>query len=288
VTHKSPLAASDRQVIDKILNYLMAEAEQPLPSSLEFYRLILTAQKKFILPDLSKLVAKIEPAAIQQIRQGKPLVTFKDLELDWQGLHSLFCEITTLTEEYIKPAKEDSEELHSFDTDLKLLQDTAKIWFAAGSRHRKNTARSPEINPLVSSILQATMLPVLSAHANALLSLVPQEQWYKKYCPVCGGEPDFAFLDKERGSRWLVCSRCNAHWLFVRLACPYCDNQDMKTLAYFTDDTSLYRLYVCEKCRRYIKAIDMRKKEAEILLPLERILTLDLDRQAYESNYRAI
>jgi FdhE protein len=131
------------------------------------------------------------------------------------------------------------------------------------------------------------MMPVLSAHAHALLPMVPQEEWYKRYCPVCGGEPDFAFLDKERGSRWLLCSRCNAHWLFIRLACPYCDNQDMNTLAYFTDDESLYRLYVCEKCQRYIKAIDIRKTETEVLLPLERIHTLDLDRQAYESNYKA-
>ena len=117
---------------------------------------------------------------------------------------------------------------------------------------------------------------------------MPQEAWYKRYCPVCGGGPDFAFLDKERdGARWLLCSRCDAQWLFYRLVCPHCGNDDQHSLAYLTDDTGLYRLYVCEKCRRYLKTIDLRKTEAEVLLPLERILTLDLDRQAHESNYTA-
>jgi FdhE protein len=282
----SPLAASDRQVIDKILNYL-AEAEQPLPSSLEFYGRILKAQQNYTKPDLSRLVGKIEPVAVQRLRQGKPLITYKDLVLNWQEVESVFHEIAAITEEYLEPSEQEIKELQSFAHNLKLLQDTAKIWFAAGSRHRKRIVRDSEIDPLISSVLQATMMLPLSAHAHALLPLVPQEQWYKRYCPVCGGEPDFAFLDKERGARWLLCSRCNAHWLFVRLTCPFCDNQDMNTLAYFTDDESLYRLYVCEKCRRYIKAIDIRKTETEVLLPLERILTLDLDRQAYESNYKA-
>jgi FdhE protein len=83
----------------------------------------------------------------------------------------------------------------------------------------------------------------------------------------------------------LVCSRCDYEWLFQRLQCPYCGNQDQKTLAFFTDDKELYRLYVCEQCRCYLKAIDLRKTETEILLPLERFYTLDLDAQAKEYGY---
>ena len=56
-------------------------------------------------------------------------------------------------------------------------------------------------------------------------------------------------------------------------------------LAYFTDDEGLYRLYVCEQCKRYLKAIDLRQAQAEVLLPLERYYTLDLDAQAQEQGY---
>jgi formate dehydrogenase maturation protein FdhE len=48
----------------------------------------------------------------------------------------------------------------------------------------------------------------------------------------------------------------------------------------------LYRLYVCEQCHKYIKAVDLRCSEPEVSLPLERIFTLDIDRQAEEKGYR--
>ena len=82
-----------------------------------------------------------------------------------------------------------------------------------------------------------------------------------------------------------MCSRCDAEWLFQRLECPYCGTKDQSTLAFFTDDKGLYRLYVCEQCRHYLKAIDLRKSEDEVLLPLERFLTPDIDAQAQQDGY---
>ncbi len=82
-----------------------------------------------------------------------------------------------------------------------------------------------------------------------------------------------------------MCSRCDGVWLFQRLVCPYCGTQDQTKLAYLTDDTAQYRLYVCDACRTYIKAIDMRRIQHNVRLPLERVLTLDLDRQATANGY---
>ncbi len=113
--------------------------------------------------------------------------------------------------------------------------------------------------------------------------MTPQDvasSWRRGYCPICGGKPNFAFLDKERGARWLLCSRCDAQWLF-----QHCGTQDQNALAYFSSDDGLYRLYVCEQCKSYVKAIGLRQTEAEILLPLERVLTADMDRQAQEKGY---
>jgi len=130
--------------------------------------------------------------------------------------------------------------------------------------------------------------PFLFAYSRLLLPEVDQELWRRRYCPVCGGKPDFAYLDKEKGARWLLCSRCDAEWLFLRLQCPYCGTQDQNALAYFTDEeeSHLYRLYVCEQCHTYIKAIDLRCTESEVLLPLERVTTLDLDKQVQEKGYK--
>ncbi len=141
---------------------------------------------------------------------------------------------------------------------------------------------------LLGSVIAATLKPFLSAYARLLLPEMNQELWRRRYCPICGGRPNFAYLDKERGARWLVCSRCDAEWLFVRLECPYCGTQNQAALAYFTDEeeSCLYRLYVCGECRTYIKAIDLRRTGSEILLPFERVITLDMDRQAQEAGYK--
>jgi len=286
VTSSSPQYIADAQIIDKILSRL-AEVEKPPPRSLEFYRQILNAQKKAKKPDSPPNLAALKEKAPQRLAQGKPMLTFREVSIDWAELQKLFQEIAKLSNEYISPVPEEVEELNRIGSDPAVLKEAAKTWFAAGTLSCKSAVKNRNIKPLAGSVLQACLHPWLAAYADELLPVVRQEKWHKKYCPVCGGGPDFAFLEKGEGARWLICSRCDAKWLFYRLVCPHCGNHDQRALAYFTDDKGLYRLHVCEKCRRYIKAIDLRKTEAEILLPLERVLTLDMDRQAYELKYKA-
>ena len=51
------------------------------------------------------------------------------------------------------------------------------------------------------------------------------------------------------------------------------------------DDSGYYRLQVCDNCKTYLKTLDMRKAAGEVLIPLERILTVEMDRQAREKGY---
>lgn len=284
MTSSSPHSIVDVQIIDKILNRL-AEAKKPLPRSLEFYLQILNAQKKVKKPHLLRSLTTLKEKAHQRLAQGKPMLTFREISVNWPEVQKLFREIAVLSEKYISPVPEEIEELNRIGSDMATLKEAAKTWFSISTPRR--SIKNNDIKPLTSSVFQASLHPWLATYANELLSLVKQESWQKGFCPVCGGSPDFAFLDREKGARWLICSRCDAKWLFYRLVCPYCGNHDQHTLAFFTDDKGLYRLHVCEKCRRYIKAIDLRKTEAEILLPLERALTLDMDKQAYELKYKA-
>jgi len=278
VTHK--------QVIDKILNK-MAEAEQPLPSYLELFHQIINVQNQSNIPDLSQSLANLKEKAPQSLGKKKPILSFGDLVIDWTETQDLLQKIVGLTKEYLSPTLEETAELDRICTDRALTNDTSKEWFESGTASNKGK-KSSDMSPLTASVLQATFYPLLTTYSSELSPMIKQELWYQRYCPVCGGSPDFAFLDKERGARWLLCSRCDAQWLYHRLVCPYCSNDEQKTLAFFTDDKGLYRLYVCDKCHHYIKAIDTRKSEAEILFPLERVLTLDMDRQAQEMKYQAV
>lgn len=152
---------------------------------------------------------------------------------------------------------------------------------------QENRVKSPDLNPeLLAFVLNNALHPFLKAYAEALRPLVKEDLWRRGRCPVCDGEPDFAYLTRESGGRGLLCSRCDTQWLYKRLECPFCGNTKRESLAYYPSEDNRYRLYVCDECKRYLKAIDLREVVEIPLLPVERIVTIDMDLAARENGYR--
>ncbi len=251
----------------------------------EFYQKLLRVQSRaerrtgIPKPGLSS------EAISDRLEHGLPLIGFDELDLDWSLLQDVFIEVASTFARYPKLFGVVPDSLLEAGSGHLPLREAVKAWFEGSSLPAK-IAGVDVSEPLLEAIIHATLSPFLGSYSKALLGLVNQEHWRRRYCPICGGSPDFAYLDKESGARWLLCSQCGAEWLFQRLECPYCGNKDHAALSYFTDDKALYRLYVCEKCRTYLKAIDLRCTELEILLPLECAMTLDMDRQAQEQGYK--
>lgn len=270
----------------KILKRLQEweEREGPLPRSVEFYRKLLDiqsrAKSRVGIPSLDISEKTISDC----LKCGTPLLGFDDLSIDWSLVPDIFKEVTALFASYPEAFGQVAENGKEPDSCVTLLKETTKAWFEGDELAPRMTATSMN-EATLELLVQAAFRPFLIRYCEALLNFVNQECWRRGYCPICGGNPDFAFLDKERGAKWLLCSRCDAEWLFQRLECPYCGTQDQGALAYFTNDEGLYRLYVCDRCRHYLKAIDLRHANCEVLLPLERVLTLDIDIQAHRNGY---
>jgi len=270
----------------KILKRLEAweKKEGSLPKSLEFYRGLLGIQSKakscLGVPKLSLT----EKTISNRLNRGSPILRFDDLSIDWSLLGKILEEVTALFVSYSEDLGEVPENLEHLSSRLPLPKEATRAWFE-GTPLPPQVTDSGVNKVLLEHIIHAALRPFLINHREALLNFVDQERWRRGYCPICGGNPDFAYLDKERGARWLLCSRCDAEWLFQRLECPCCGTQDQNALAYFTDDEGLYRLYVCEQCQHYLKAVDLRMTESEVLLPLERFITLDMDAQAQRNGY---
>jgi FdhE protein len=256
------------------------------PGLMRAYRDLLQVQarakKDFAASKADSTAAIGSEAICERLGQRIPLLSFNDLALDWEQVRSVLQEVTVVLAKDAQEPSAEIEGLKNIASDRPLLQYIVKLWYEGSSLSPIATD-----SIILSSVIQAALKPFLALHAEALLPKVNQESWRRRICPVCGGKPNFAFLDRERGARWLLCSRCDAEWLFQRLECPYCGSQDQDALAYFTDDQGLYRLYVCQRCRTYLKAIDLRRTTGEVLLPLEQLLTLDMDRQGQERGYRA-
>ena len=255
--------------------------EGTLPRLLEFYKKLLLiqseAEQHIGVPELRLSGETIK----ERIKQGKPLLTFDELELDWSLLRDVFEKVVALFAEYSELFGQLPESIRGLKANNFLARETVKAWFEGAELIVSNDVNKS----LLEDIIHVTLSPIVASYSKVLIGQVDQEYWRRRFCPICGGKPDFAFLEKEAGARWLLCSRCNAEWLFQRLECPRCGSTNQNELAYYTDEAGLYRLYVCEKCKRYLKAIDLRKAEPEVLLPLERLMTLDIDAQARKYGY---
>jgi len=237
------------------------------------------SKARVIRPGLSEHVAR------ERQREGIPLLLFEDFHPDWSQVQAVLKQVIDRAAADSEVSGETNNALRTLGSDPVLLRQAAEAWYRGLPLNRLTIARHIDVE-LLASVLGATLKPFLSAYAALLLPDVEQESWRRNVCPVCGGKPDFTSV-KEGGTRWLFCSRCDAEWLFSRMECPCCGTRDQEALAYFTgeEQPGLYRLYVCEKCRTYIKGIDSRLSDADVLLPLERVRTLDLDRQAQEKGY---
>lgn len=259
---------TDRGVLEALEQWL----KDSLPGPVELYARLMRIQTE-AREAISLDSPQVAPEAIpERLRSGTPLLSFEDLRLDWEMAGSLFATALSVIDEYSPPGA---------GRCTPPLRQMARAWYEGEA-----ISGGDDEEALVAAVYTA-LKPFLAVQAEALLPHVDQRLWRRGYCPICGGAPNLAVLRGEEGGRWLVCGRCDTEWRFQRLECPFCGTREQGNLAYFSGGQGLYRLYVCEECKSYIKAIDLRKSDSEVLLPLGWISTLDMDRQACELGYRA-
>lgn len=258
----------------------MEKEEGSLPSLLQFYRELARIQAR-----VGQELKKPDPGfsgeeILQRTNEGKPLVAGGEFRFDWPLLQRTSQDIANLFRKYANLFNNAPEEFDRL-TEGVLTPDAVKAWY-------EGTPLSPAdgiSEALLRDLIHAAAKPFLANYSETLNASIDQGRWRRGYCPICGGNPDFSFLSRDNGARWLVCSRCDTEWLFQRLKCPYCSNTDQKTLSYYTGEEGPYRLYVCDNCKHYLKTIDLRNTKTEVLIPLERLFTLEIDAQARDYGY---
>ncbi len=116
---------------------------------------------------------------------------------------------------------------------------------------------------------------------------VSAKGWEKGTCPVCGGLPAVACLTGEEGQRHLICHRCEARWRFPIITCPFCGNNDHRSLGYFTveDGDPVARVDFCTQCSGYIKSWDIRERE-DVFPQYEDLRTISYDMAAESEGYQ--
>lgn len=216
--------------------------------------------------------------ARNRLIEGQPLLAFDEIPVQWGLARSLFHDVLeVLTGQAL--------EIDEVSVERDEVRAWTRAWYE-GQPVLAGTERCWPPDELLRPAAQATMRPFLMSAAKSLSTLLAPELWRRSYCPICGGRPDLAFLERETGARWLVCADCDTSWLFQRLQCPFCDNCDHGTLGYFVSGgNGSYRLYVCDRCKGYLKAVDLRRTQDEFAADAERYLSAPLDQQARGAGY---
>jgi len=259
----------------------LAEAAQREPDLAPYYNLhrrLLELEEQAKEEITTTLEMADEEALQARLSEGLPLISFAQLPIEAERFAKLALEIAqtlTLTEYDVEVGE------RTLPTDGAAWISLAQQQFEAGQ-----ASGEPAEATLAHKAADLALKPYLEWAAEQVLPYVKQESWRRGYCPVCGGAPNFATLDEEAGARYLMCSRCDSQWLYRRVGCPFCETTDHTKLAYYPSDDKVYRLYVCQECRRYLKTIDLREASRAVLLPVERVVTVAMDAAAQQEGYR--
>jgi len=154
-------------------------------------------------------------------------------------------------------------------------------------RDLKTSDAHDEQLDLIDLFIEESLRPELEVIAEQYAAAVEASAWTEGYCPICGKEPKIGEIrESEDGKRYLFCHQCGCKWHFHRIKCPFCGNEEQHSLAYFAvEGEERHRVDVCNKCRRYIKIVELPKSSEDVNLDVEDIATLHLDMLAYEEGY---
>jgi FdhE protein len=269
---------------DKVLQELHRQADKrpELAEIVELHCELLEAQARAQVSVCCPALSGEEASA--RLQQGYPLLAPESLDVAGQTLAGLCDQIGFIVAERRPDLAETLARIDAWLDERPEQIEALAMEYLREGRIREGEEAGLEGN-LLAFIFNNALRPFLRAQAEALALWVDDSMWYRGRCPICGGEPDLAALERGSGRRRLLCSRCDSEWTFQRVGCPFCGNDDPRQLAYYPSDDHVYRLSICEQCHRYLKTIDLRQVTGERLLAAERILTVAMDVAALNAGY---
>ena len=204
-TKEQPLVVIEKDKYNKILTKLgeWSQKEGPLPHHIDAYsrllRLQVEAKSRIAAPGL----ALDRELVSGRLRQGTPIVSFADLSLDWPLVQELFRSVALVLAEYASRDPRDAVGLESLASDVSKLQQATGDWYQ-GKSLSTIAAENQVSEGLLAAAIQAALYPFLAVHSEAILKMVDQELWRRRYCPICGGKPDFCLPGQGAGSQVVV------------------------------------------------------------------------------------
>jgi FdhE protein len=264
---------------------------------LEMLEEILILREEFRRRITSDIFEIDQALVASKLSGGLPLIDFTAGGFDLSQPKQYFMALLKIAERFHpEETRTVLQEMENGETDYEsMVRDTfiappAELLDAAESSDAPGAdAESPDEGrgfDLIGFFLEESLRPAMELTAERYAATISPSGWTEGYCPVCGKEPKIGALKEEEGRKFLFCNQCGTEWLFRRIKCPFCGNEEQKNLSYFTvNSDERYRVDVCDVCKRYVKIVDLRNSNKEPDLDIEDIATLHLDMLANEEGY---
>jgi len=195
-------------------------------------------------------------AVQEKLKKGKPLLDPGHIQIKNAAAERVSGLLLSVFRQHLSEKTEDWEKLeqgyHSGDMAApELLEATLQHHWGALQVWARQLSIDIDALQFFSIYLAR---PFRQQAAQRLWDGTQADFWRKGYCPVCGHSPVLGRLIGSPGHRQLWCCCCSTAWSFPRIGCPFCKNQSQDRLGYLTvDEFASYRIYVCDKCKRYLK-----------------------------------
>ena len=261
----------------------------------EFNLMLDLYEKIFIAQENARRIIKLPDFIIPEetlsvkLKEKFPLVDISQFPIDHKVSGELFdeiCDILTAEENELSDAVKKITALSSVNKIDKVslfssfLKEDESAYNEIEDKFRID-------KQILGFVIYNALRPSISLFSEKIsVYLKDLNEWGKGYCPVCGSAPEISVFE-DNGKRLLACGFCGHKWDSKRIYCPFCENADHETLKYYDiEGEEEYRVDLCEKCKKFIRTIDIKKTTRKIYLPLESKSTPYLDLKFGKMGYR--
>jgi hypothetical protein len=225
-----------------------------------------------------------EPAAIRQrMARGERLVEFDDLLIDWSEFRLILRQTAEILHRAGALESVDHDRIQSVVRTGSRVEPLTRDYYARTAEPSQYRTPAADEPAMLDEVLGLGLRPFLARCAEVWAPRLDLMSWQRGFCPLCGMQPDFAALTE--GDRLLICGRCTLQWPFGTSTCPFCNASGAGAITSFASRDRRYRVYGCNRCRKYLKAYDARGALRPVLPAVDTIATLPLDAAAIQQGY---
>lgn len=223
-----------------------------------------------------------------RLQRQERLIELEDVPLDWSDFRLMLRETAEILRRHDSLDDPSHQILDGLLREGDRLEPLVRAWYAETApppdRRSPDLLRHRASYPAVlDDVLALAMKPFLARTMEGYGG-VGLDAWMRPWCPFCGGEPELAVVTGPQ-SRDLLCGRCTGRWPWEAVGCPWCGERDPANLSAFASRDRQYRVYACNRCRRYLKAFDTRAASRPVLPVVDTVATLPLDAAAVQQGY---